>query len=292
MQIDAHHHLWRYRPEDYAWMGESPGPLGRDYLAADLGRLLSEGGLHGTVAVQARECLEENRFLVEQAEAEPRILGLVGWVPFREESVVQRVEELAGEPRFKGVRHILQAEPDMEAFIGLASFNAGLQAVQRAGLRYDLLITAGQLGAAIRLVDRYPDLPMVVDHLAKPRLAGPPDATWAAAMRELARRPHVCCKLSGLVTEVPGFHWSSELCRPYFLTVLEAFGPERLMFGSDWPVCLLASSHERWLATVRDWVSPLGGTEQAAIMGGTACAFYGLPDRADGPRPDQSVSET
>ncbi|HSH08792.1 MAG TPA: amidohydrolase family protein [Oceanipulchritudo sp.] len=274
--IDAHHHLWRYSYAEYSWMGEDPGAPGRDFLGPDLTRLLDEQGVSGTVAVQARESLEENRFLLEQATIEPRIRGIVGWVPFRETNVHGAIEGLAENPLFKGVRHILQGEPDMASFIELETFNAGLETLRRTGLRYDLLVVADQLASTLRLVDRHPDLPMVVDHIAKPLIAGAPDANWARQMREIAQRPNVCCKLSGLVTEVPGWVWTPELLRPYFETVLEAFGPKRLMFGSDWPVCLWASPYGRWLATVREFIKNLSAEEQDWILARSACEFYGL----------------
>jgi L-fuconolactonase len=268
--------LWRYTRAEFGWMGEDPGEPGRDYLAADLGSILDANGVAGTVVVQAREDLAENRFLLEQAAREPRILGIVGWVPFRDKAVCAHIGELAQEPLVKSVRHILQGEPDAAAFIELHSFNAGLRAVQQTGLRYDLLVFAHQLEPALRLVDRFPGLPIVVDHIAKPRIEGAPDAEWCRLMREMARRPNVWCKLSGMVTEVPGWRWEPGLLRPYFETVLEAFGPRRLMYGSDWPVCLWASPYARWIRTVLDFVSGLGDDEQAWIMGRTATEFYGL----------------
>jgi len=257
-------------------MGEEPGAPGRDFLGSDLTRLLDDNGVSMTVAVQARESLEENHFLLEQAAAEPRIRGIVGWVPFREAGVEGAIEGLAENPLFKGARHILQGEPDMAAFIELKTFNTGLETLRRSGLRYDVLVVAGQLESAIRLVDRHPDLPMVVDHIAKPRIAGAPDPAWARQIREIAKRPNTCCKLSGLVTEVPGWVWTPALLRPYFEIVLEAFGPKRLMFGSDWPVCLWASPYGRWLATVREFLKDLSDEEQAWIWGRSAREFYGL----------------
>lgn len=276
MIIDAHHHLWKYSHEDYPWTGKEPGALGRDYLAKDLWRLLEANSVQGTVVVQARECFEENLFLLEQARLEPRIKGIVGWVGFRQRHVPAQVEALAGEPLIKGVRHILQAEPEMKSFIDLPTFKDGLRAIERAGLRFDVLIQAAQLHAAIRLVDQHPNLPMVVDHVAKPCISGAPERQWVEGMQALALRENVCCKLSGMVTEVHGGEWTTGLLRPYFETVLEAFGPRRMMFGSDWPVCLSASSYERWLETVLSLISGLSPDERERILSGTALEFYGL----------------
>jgi len=259
-------------------MGEEPGALGKNYLSLELACLLDKNGVAGTVAVQARESLEENQFLLEQAALEPRIRGIVGWVPFRKKNVEAAIQDLSETPLIKGVRHILQGEPDIASFIELDTFNTGLKRLQQVGLRYDLLVKGWQLESTIRLVDRHPDLPMVLDHIAKPQIEGAPDASWCGLIKDLARRPNVCCKLSGLVTEVPGWEWTPSLLRPYYETVLEAFGPQRLMFGSDWPVCLWASSYERWLGTVLEWVADLNETEQEWILSRSANEFYGLKD--------------
>jgi L-fuconolactonase len=175
----------------------------------------------------------------------------------------------------KGVRHVLQAEP--ESYMGRSAFNAGLVEVASRGLTYDVLIKASQLRAATALVDRHPALAVVLDHIGKPNISGSPPDAWCRDIKELARREHVSCKFSGLVTEVPGWQWTPDLLRPYFDVVLEAFRPARLMFGSDWPVCLAASSYARWHAFVTSCVAELTAHERALILGETAARFYHVP---------------
>lgn len=201
---------------------------------------------------------------------------MVGWIPLREKGahVAAELDARLGHPAFKGVRHVLQGEPD--AYMDDASFNAGLREVTKRGLCYDVLVFARQLPAATALVDRHPELNLVIDHIAKPVVAGTPPTEWVREMRELARRPRLCCKFSGVVTEVPGFGWTPDLLRPYFNVVLEAFGPKRLMFGSDWPVCTVASDYWRWIEFVRSCAESLSTDERAAILGGNAASFYRL----------------
>lgn len=276
MVIDAHQHFWRYTREDYDWIDDAMQAIRRDFLSSDLQRVLDVNGIDGSIAVQARQTLAETEWLLELADSAPRIRGVVGWLPLAEHgrTIGALLDRFMAHPRFKGVRHVLQAEPD--AFFEHAGFNAALAEVARRGLSYDLLIFARQLPAALRWVKRHPSLRIVLDHIAKPVVQGSPPATWRDQLRELARHEQVGCKFSGVVTEVPGWQWTPELLRPYFDVALEAFGPQRLMFGSDWPVCLVASDYERWFEFVRSCVAPLSREEQAAILGGNAAAFYRL----------------
>ncbi len=248
----------------------------RDFLPPDLMSVLHVARLDGTIAVQARQSLAETEWLLNLCRLFPYIRGVVGWVPLAEqgESVGSLLDRYGTHPRFKGVRHVLQAEPD--AYFENARFNEALQEVAHCGLTYDLLIFSRQLPAATAWVDRHPSLRIVLDHIAKPLVSGPPPQAWREGIRELARRPHVFCKFSGIVTETPGWRWTTDLVRPYFEVVLEAFGPERMMFGSDWPVCLLAGGYEPWLEAVEELLQSLAGSERDAIMGGTATAAYQL----------------
>jgi len=248
----------------------------RDFLPDDLAPALAAARLDGTVAVQARQSLAETDWLLELSRSAPLIKGVVGWVPLAAEGarIGARLDRYAAQTRFKGVRHVLQAEPD--AYFADPGFNAALGEVARRGLVYDLLVVARQLPAGLDLVDRHPSLRIVLDHIAKPVVSGPPPAEWRTQIRELARRPNVCCKFSGVVTEVPGWQWKPELLRPYFEVVLEAFGPGRVMFGSDWPVCLVATDYARWHALIETFVQPLTPAERAAIFGGTATEVYRL----------------
>ncbi len=249
----------------------------RDFLPADLAPLAASAGIAGTVAVQARQSLDETEWLLDLAEANPALVrGVVGWVPLRAYGrlIGTTLGSFAGRPAFKGVRHVLQGEPD--AYVEDPAFNAAVAELPARGLSYDLLVFARQLPAALGFVDRHPDLSVVLDHIAKPVVQGPPPAEWVKHLCELGRRERVHCKFSGVVTEVPGWKWTPELLRPYFEVVLEAFGPERVMFGSDWPVCQVAAGYLDWHRFVEDCVAPLSAGERAAILGGNAARFYRL----------------
>ena len=274
MKIDAHQHFWRYTPEEFDWISDGMGAIRRNFYPADLAPLLAAANTDGTVAVQARQTLEETMQLLEHTQRHGFIKGVVGWVPLADPKVGGLLDELREEKKLKGVRHVLQGEPD--AFMADPAFNAGLRAVTLRGLSYDLLVRAPQLPAAIALVDRHPSLPFVLDHLAKPVITGAPPAEWRRDLAELALRPNVCCKFSGVVTEVLGIEWTPQLLWPYFDVVLALFGPDRLMFGSDWPVCLVAAEYARWDRFIESCVTGLAPAERNSILGGTAVKFYRL----------------
>jgi L-fuconolactonase len=274
VKIDAHHHFWRYTPEEFGWIGGDMGAIRRNFQPADLAPQLAAANVAGTVVVQARQLLEETVQLLEHAQCHSFIKGVVGWAPLIDPKVAGLLDQLHEETKFKGVRHVLQGEPD--AYMADPAFNAGLRAVAAHGLSYDLLVRAPQLPAAIALVDRHPNLPFVLDHIAKPVITGAPPAEWRRDLAELARRPNVCCKFSGLVTEVLGPEWTPGLLWPYFDAALAAFGAGRLMAGSDWPVCLVATEYTRWDRFVESCVTGLAPAERQAILGGTATKFYRL----------------
>jgi len=276
MIIDSHQHFWTYTEAEFGWIDDRMSAIRRDFLPRSLFYEIDPCGVSGTVAVQARQSLEETGQLMLMADENHWIQGVVGWVPLRDPNVAAHLERLSSFARFKGVRHVLQAEPD--EFMEDSAFNEGIRKVSSLGKVYDLLIVARQLPAAIRFVDRHPGLPIVLDHIAKPTIAGLPPAEWVDGIRDLARRDHVVCKFSGLVTEVvgEGWRWTPELLKPYFEVVLEAFGPQRLMFGSDWPVCLVASQYVQWLDFVKECVACLSKDEQAAILGANADRVYDL----------------
>ena len=275
MKIDAHHHFWRYTKAEYGWIDDAMQVIRRDFLPADLVATLKPHKIDGVVSVQARQTLEETRWLLTLAQENSFIRGVVGWVPLAEAGVGGVLDELIGNPKFKGVRHVVQGEADPK-FLEGAAFNAGLREMTARGLVYDLLIFARQLPASIAFVDRHPQQVFVLDHIAKPVVQGLPDPTWARNIRELARRENVYCKFSGVVTEVPGWQWTPELLRPYFDVVMEAFGPARLMFGSDWPVCLVAGEYARWIGFVDQCVAPLPADNRSRVLGGTAIEAYKL----------------
>ncbi len=276
MKIDAHQHFWEYNDADYPWISEGHAAIRRDFLPADLAPLLGECGVDGSIAVQARQTLEETRWLLGLAERDELIRGVVGWFPLCEAGVDAALERFAGHPRLVGARHVVHDEPD-DAFILRDDFNDGVRRLARHGLVYDILIFERHLPNTIAFVDRHPEVQFVVDHIAKPKIReGTFDRRWRTNILELARRENVACKLSGMATEVDGETWGAETLRPYFETALEAFGSERLMFGSDWPVCLLMSGYRRWAETVRSSIGGLSDAGQGAVLGGNACRLYGL----------------
>lgn len=274
MRIDAHHHFWRYTEEEFAWIGEDMARIRRDFLPEDLDPALDEAGIGGVVTVQARTSLRETEWLLELYEQTAFMLGVVGWLPLEADNLSEYLDRFAPHPGLKGVREVVQAKP--EGFLETPAFQRGIDQLKDRGLMYDLLIVENQLEEAIRFVDRHPDQPMVLDHIAKPRIREGVMEPWATRIRELARRPQVSCKLSGMVTEADMQHWAPEQLRPFFEVVLEAFGPQRLLAGSDWPVCLCGVDYTRWFALVDEWISELSPEEQAAVRGGNAQRIYQL----------------
>ena len=272
--IDAHQHFWRYEPGEYGWIDDSMVAIRRDFLPADLKRAASGTGISGVVSVQARQSTRETAWLLELASNDPFISAVVGWVSLASPGIEAELERLAGETKLRGVRHVLQDEAD--DYMLQPAFDRGLGALRGRRLVYDILVFERQLPAAIALVDRHPDQVFVLDHVAKPRIRDGVLEPWRTHVRELARRPNVYCKLSGMVTEADHRSWTVEQLRPYVETVVEAFTPERLMFGSDWPVCLLACGYGRWIDAVRGLLAHLSQTEQQQILGGTACRAYRL----------------
>ncbi|MFM9010884.1 MAG: amidohydrolase family protein [Planctomycetota bacterium] len=275
MRIDAHQHFWTYSAAEYPWIGPGMERLARDYLPADLAPLLAAEGIDGSVAVQARQSLAESRWLLELAEARPLVKGVVGWVDLQSERVGDELHLLAANPKFVGVRHVVQDEPDPRFVLG-EDFVRGLRLLHRHGLTYDLLLHPEQLPAAIELVGLLPEQPFVVDHLAKPRIMAGEIDGWERDIRAIARHDNVCCKVSGMVTEAVWQGWKRDDFTPYLDVALDAFGPERLMAGSDWPVCLLAGEYAEVAAIAREYFARLSAREQALVHGGTAARFYGL----------------
>ncbi len=274
-KIDAHQHFWRYSPQEYGWIGPRDKVLRRDFLPADLQPELMSSGIQGALSVQARQSLEETRWLLELASQYPFIKGVVGWVPLIAEDVEKSLELFSTDKNLKGVRHVLHDEAD-DNYMLRGDFNAGIHLLRKFNLVYDILIFERHLPQTIELVDLHPDQMFVVDHIAKPKIRERITEPWRTNIQALAQRSHVYCKLSGVVTEADHQGWQIGDLKPYFDTILECFGPERLMFGSDWPVCLLASGYRRWSETVQDLIAKLTTAEQAAIMGGTAIRTYSL----------------
>jgi L-fuconolactonase len=274
-RIDAHHHLWRYSAEEYGWLDESMSELRRDFLPKDLMREIAAAGIDGTIAVQARQTMEETRWLLRQAEECDAIRGVVGWAPIAGEDFPEVMEEFEDRPKLRGLRHVIQGETD-EHYILREDFNSGIRAMLGSGLVYDLLIYERQLPQAIRFVDEHPEQVFVLDHIAKPMIAAGVMEPWRRRMRELGQRENVWCKVSGMVTEADWSGWSVETLRPYLDVVVEAFGVGRLMVGSDWPVCLVACEYGRWFEMLRDYFAGFSEAEREAVFGGTALEVYGL----------------
>lgn len=274
MKIDSHQHFWQYNPSDYVWMSEEHNVIRRNFLPEDLRPLLDACGIDGTIAVQARQMLAENDFLLELSSQNPLIMGVVGWIPLCDPNVDNYLAHYALHHKIVGFRHVLHDEPD-DDFMLRKDFNEGIKALSRYNLCYDVLIFEKHLPQTLQFVDQHPGLTVIVDHIAKPRIQeGDFDFRWEKNIRQLAEREHVNCKLSGMVTEVSGGKWDFALLKPYFEVVLEAFGPDRLMFGSDWPVCLLQSEYHQWLETVINFIGKLSESEKSAIMGGNAARIY------------------
>jgi len=274
-RIDAHHHLWRYAIEEYGWITQNMGVLARDFLPEDLRPELLASGTLGSIAVQARQTLEETTWLLRLADEFAFIRGVVGWAPVASPDFPAVLERLQDSQKLKGLRHVIQDEPD-EDFMHRQDFNAGVALLKQYGMVYDILIFERHLPAAASFVDRHPAQVFVLDHIAKPRIADRKLEPWRTNICELARRENVYCKLSGMVTEAHWKNWSPADLQPYFDVVLQAFGPKRLMAGSDWPVCLLATTYQTWFSTVREFIRPLSLTEREMILGGVAGEVYSL----------------
>ena len=274
-RIDAHHHLWRYTPEEYEWIGEEISELRRDFLLDELRSALRDAGVDGTVVVQARQTVEETQWLLSLAATEGSpIRGVVGWLPLAEAGFAKRFKELLGAPALKGVRHVVQAE--QAGFLDGEAFDRGVRVLGERGLVYDLLIFPGQMEEATRFADRHPEQSFVLDHMAKPGIRAGEMSLWSKRLREMARRPNVTCKLSGLVTEANPARWTAEQLLPYVETALEAFGPKRLMVGTDWPVLTVGCEYAQWWQLVEGWTAGLSGDEREEILGKTAVRVYQL----------------
>ncbi len=276
MIIDSHHHLWKYSASEYGWISDEMGVLRNEFLAPALREVAEKAGVDGFVSVQARQSITETDALLQLAEQEPLVRGVVGWFPLASPTIAETLDRYANKEKLKGVRHVVQDEPD-DRFLLNQEFNRGVELLKDRNLVYDILIYARQLPAAVAFVDRHPDQSFVVDHIAKPTIVkGKFDAQWEMNLRELARRRNVTCKFSGVATEIRDAQWDVETIRPYFETALDSFSSKRLMFGSDWPVCLLKTPYKRWLSVACELVKPLSLTEQNDFFSNNAIHQYQL----------------
>jgi len=275
MTIDSHQHFWKYDPQNHQWIDDEMAVIRKDFLPAHLKKVYDEHKIDGCVAVQVDQTLQENDFLLNLAKENDFIKGIVGWVDLRSKKVDEVLEGYGNKDKLKGFRHIVQGEADPN-FMLRPDFINGISRLEKGNFTYDILVFPHQLGAALELVKRFPRQKFVIDHIAKPYIKDGFFEGWAVLMKELARHENVYCKLSGMITEADYGHWTPDQIHPYMYLILEAFGAERIMFGSDWPVCLVAGNYGEVLKLTTDFIAPLSSHEQEAIMGRNCIQFYNL----------------
>lgn len=275
MRIDAHQHFWKYNPAKYGWISGNMPELKQDFLPEDLKPLLAAQGFSGSIAVQARQDRDETRWLLELADQNDIIKGVVGWVDLRSTDVPAQLKGFTTNPKFVGVRHQLQDEPD-DQFMLRPEFRRGLARLAEYRLTYDLLLHPRHLPVAVKLVQEFPKQRFVLDHIAKPGIANASLEPWDRDIRELAKFENVWCKLSGMVTEARWKQWKPDDFVPYLDVVFDAFGPERLMIGSDWPVCTLSAGYAETLGIVENYIKRVDPNQHEAILGGNCRSFYGV----------------
>jgi L-fuconolactonase len=281
MKIDSHQHFWKYNPTRDAWITNDMSVLKRDFLPEDLALECKANGIDASVAVQASQSEVETFFLLELAEDNPRIAGVVGWIDLMSPQIDERLKFFSAYKKLRGFRHIAQTEPD-DRFLVQPDFVRGISQLRQFNFTYDILIYPKQLPAAIELVSKSPQQRFVIDHLAKPEIKSREIKFWETHIRHIAESPNVYCKLSGLVTEADWQNWKAEDFEPYLDVVFEAFGPDRLMFGSDWPVCLVAASYARVKQIIDNYLHHCASAQKENIFGGNAIRFYGLEEFTNG----------
>jgi len=277
MTIDSHQHFWKYNAEEYGWIGEGMNVLKKDYLPADLFPLLKNNSIDGSIAIQARQTLVETDWLLQLAEQNPFIKAVVGWVDLCRTDIDSQLEEFSSYKKLVGVRHVLHDEPD-NRFMMREDFLDGIKKLQDYDLTFDLLIFPEHLPVACTFVEKFPEQRFIVNHLAKPLIKESAIQPWADNIKRLARFPNVYCKVSGMVTEGHWPGWKKSDFDPYLDIVFEAFGWERIMFGSDWPVCTLAAEYDQVDQLIVDYIrrNNFSAWAETAIMGGNALEFYGI----------------
>jgi L-fuconolactonase len=275
MKIDSHQHFWRYDAARDAWITDSMAVLKRDFLPEHLAAELTANGIDASIAVQADQSENETTFLLGLAENDKRIAGVVGWADFLSPRLAERLEYFSHFSKLRGFRHIAQSEPD-DRFLAQKQFVRGVAQLRTFRFTYDILVYPKQLPAALELVTHLPDQRFVVDHLAKPEIKAGKSSPWATQMKEVAQNKNVFCKISGMVTEADWKQWKADDFKPYLDVVFEAFGAERLMFGSDWPVCLLAATYSQVKQLVDIYAKGFFQSDKDKIFGGNAAHFYGV----------------
>lgn len=275
MRIDSHQHFWQYSSAQYGWITAELAPLQNDFMPDDLASLMESVKISGTIAVQARQQQTETDFLLQLANSYDWIKGVVGWIDLRSKNVRKSLEKYADQTKCCGFRHVLQDEPHDDFMLG-SDFVHGIGQLRQFDFTYDLLIFPRQLKASIDLARQFPEQPFVVDHIAKPLIADRTLEPWATEIRKLAECENVCCKVSGMVTEAKWNQWHPEDFTPYLDIIFDCFGPRRILFGSDWPVCTLSGSYRAIYDLVSNYIKTFSTAEQEAIMGRNAVEFYRL----------------
>jgi len=273
MKIDSHQHFWRYKPAEFGWIGDNMQLLKKDFLPPDFKPELESVGFDGSITVQARQCLEETTWLLELASKYEFIKGIVGWVDLCSSEVEKQLEYFTTDSKFVGVRHVIHDEPD-DNFMNRQDFYNGISLLEKHNLTYDLLIFPKHLSLTTKLVRKYPNQKFVLDHIAKPNIKEKKYQPWEKDIRVLANQKNVFCKLSGMVTEADWYNWNYDDFNYYLDTVFEAFGEDRLMIGSDWPVCTTSSNYKKILSIVLKYLEKYNIDIQKKILGENCCKFY------------------
>ena len=272
--IDSHQHFWKYDPVSYSWINDDMQVIRRDFLPGDLAVVLNENKVEGCIVVQADQTEEETDWLIILASKNDFIQGIIGWVDLRSDKIEERLRHYLQFNKVKGFRHVLQGEEP--SFMLQKDFLNGISKLDEFGFAYDILIFPHHLEAALQLVEQFPQQRFVIDHVAKPYIKDGKIDEWKAGMEKLAQHPYVYCKISGMVTEADWHNWTAEQLKPYLDVVVESFGIDRIMFGSDWPVCLVASSYSKWLQTVQNYFESFSEEDQEKVFSGNASRFYNL----------------
>lgn len=275
MVIDSHQHFWKYEPVKHDWIDDNMSVIRRDFSPSDLAKVYQENSIDGCVAVQADQTLEETDFLIDLASNNNFIKGIVGWVDLRSENIENVLEKYSTNKIVKGFRHVVQGEADHN-FLLRPNFSRGISLLEKYNFTYDILVFPHQLGAVLEFVKKFPNQKFVIDHIAKPYIKDGYFDGWATMMTAIGKHENVSCKMSGMVTEAEYNTWTPEQIHPYMNTALEAFGSKRILFGSDWPVCLVAGNYNKIKKLTTDFISQLSQIEQDSIMGNNAIEFYNL----------------
>ncbi|WP_152287576.1 amidohydrolase family protein [Flavicella marina] len=275
MTIDSHQHFWNYEPIKHEWIDESMAVIRKDFTPSDLKLVYNQNNIDGCVAVQADQTLEETNFLLELAASNDFIKGVVGWADLRSENIENTLDNYQDKDKLKGFRHVVQGEADHN-FLLRPNFTRGISLLEKYNYTYDILIFPHQLGATLEFVKKFPNQKFVIDHIAKPYIKDGFFDGWATMIKEIATYENVSCKLSGMITEADFKTWTENQIHPYMEVVLNSFGAQRTLYGSDWPVCLVAGNYTRVKKLTTEFIATLSTTEQQAIMGNNAIKFYNL----------------